>query len=297
MQFNDILHMRKLGRIKEFRAIKKDAGIVTDLVRKTLSIEPEAKSQLDSVKYNPQMLVINANAGAYFPENPVSTNGVVNIMFQFRWVKSARPTGSGINTVVVFADAAGLGGGSGAKALGDPSFINSTVAKILNHLRKDYPNVKLGKLGLSAFSGGYGPVWWALENKSKLVKEPDAIIISDGIHHSTKPGSAGMKPWVEYAQSAAQDPSKRFIILHSGVQPQGYSSTTQTADYILGGIGAARDSATSGYWQSWNIQPTSEAQKGGVTILQIAGKDGNAHMSAGKALPHMWNTYLQDWNY
>jgi hypothetical protein len=226
----------------------------------------------------------------------VASDGSVNIMFQFRWMGGSSPMKAGINTVVVQADAKGLGGGKGAKQLGDPEFINGAIEKILAYLRPQYPNVKLGKLGLSAFSGGYGPIWWALENKDKLIKQPDTVIVADGIHHSVKPGSAAMKPWVEYAQLAAKDPSKKFIVLHSAVDPQKYPSTTQTANYILDALGMQKSKADPNQYKSWNVTPTAAAAKGGFTVMEIPGGDEAAHRAAGQSLPYLWSTYLKDWN-
>lgn len=251
---------------------------------------------LGGIKYSPNRLVLNNQAAAHFPENPVAPDGTVNVMFQFRWSSGASPMNAGINTVIVQGDAKGLGGGEGAKQLGSPQFINDTIKKILDHLKPNYPNVKLGKLGFSAFSGGYGPIWWALKHKDQLIKQPDIVIVADGIHHGVSSGSKGMQPWVDYAQEAAKDPSKKFVVLHTAVDPQKYPSTTQTANYMLDNLGMQRREVASNLYKNWNVAPKSVATKGGFTVMEIPGADKAAHTAAGKALPHLWNTYMADWN-
>lgn len=296
--------MHQAFRIQSFSQLKKiAAGPIEQLVSSQLAQhQPTTPAATNPVNYATRLTMPAVSAGKYkvtgtaiIPTNPFGQNNEVNIMFQFRWyaprgasMENAPPAKSGINTVIIYADAPGLGGGAGGRALGSSRFINGAVNTVLNHLRKQNPNTKLGKLGLSGFSGGYGPIAEALnkQNLPNLVKVPDAVVVADGIHH----GPAGMAPWLDYARLAAQDPSKKFVALHTEIDPVKYPSSTETADYILQQIGLTRQNIDPKYFQGWNVQPKNGAVKGGLTILQIPGNGKQAHWNAAEALPYLWRT-------
>jgi len=293
------------SRKMELRKIAQSMGIVENFVRSKLKqVAPEQEMEEKKIDYA-QMIPIPtgakfASAGAVVPKDPFGPNGEVNIMFQFRWVgstdlKKAPPSTAGINTVIVYADGKGLGGGKSAYVLGNPKFINNAVSTIINKLKQENPNAKLGKLGFSSFSGGYGPTSVALGKVDQLVKEPDAVIVADGMHHSTRNNSAGMKPWVNYARKASKDPNKKFVVMHTGVKPQSFTSTTQTANYLLKSLDMQRKEMNPELFR-WNVAPKSGASKGGFHVYEIPGGDGNAHITAGRSLPYMWRSFLGDWN-
>lgn len=309
--------MDKSFRKNTLYQIAKEAGILADIVDKAISSQgmDPLKLKTDKIKYT-ATLPLSGGAQAAIPENPFGPNGEVNIMFQFRYLQSAPPgVGAGINTVVVYADV--------SKTYGDPNFISQSINTIINYLKKFNPSARLGKYGISAFSGGYYPVELLLrkrdELKQKVGKDLDAVILGDAGH--TRLNEAAMSGFIDYAKEAANPQSgKKFVSVHSaipGVDYRGgkkrtYTSTTEHANYILNHLGLERHKVNEDDFENWRLKPKSVAHKGGFTVIQAdddpkrawnpkntnaPGSSGWVHNEIARTLPLVWNQYLKDWNY
>ncbi|MDZ7270620.1 MAG: T9SS type A sorting domain-containing protein [candidate division KSB1 bacterium] len=99
---------------------------------------------------------------------------------------------------------------------------------------------QLGTLIVTSFSAGYAGVREIIKNGS-YYEQLRALELADGLHCSSDPGLmiAQMADFVRFARDAAAG-RKVMLLTHSSIKTAGYESTTQTADYLIAAIGAAR---------------------------------------------------------
>jgi hypothetical protein len=214
-------------------------------------------------------------------ENAVKPDGSVDIVINIRGIPGATKSAAslGVNAVVVTAEAGGLGSSKLHKAFGSAAWINHAVSTVLAHLQKQFPDkkIKRGKLVVSGFSGGGGAIASIATQRSGVKGGIDGIIINDGLH--SKPGSAGMEAIVEFAREAQKDPTKKFKILHTAIVPWSpklgrYTSTTESANYILDRLGLERQMETES--TEFGFKPTSHARSGGVEIVAMHDMPGRS---------------------
>lgn len=197
------------------------------------------------------------------PAEPIKPDGSVDIMFQFRGGNISQYEKAGVNAVVVLAD-------SDKPKEFNSSFVNTAVDKILAKLKEvSGKNVKLGKLGFSAFSGGAQAVSNILRSGG-IVKKPDFVYIADGAH-------GGEDVWSKLADEAEKGQTK-FILTHTAIVPDGFKSTTEVAEDLLKSRGLSRQPVTN--WKS-GLKPESVAQKGNFKVVQYH-KDNLPYMINGK---------------
>lgn len=253
------------------------------------------------------------------PANPIMPDGTVNIMIVIRGGGGAEwANKSSLNAVIVTAEAGGMASLENTQAYGRAAFPNAVISKICQALtEKTGKPIKLGKFGLSSFSGGYdavnkilmhrGELFYTL-NGQKIKYDIDSVYMMDGMHHSIKDnpdGSANpeMAAYIQYAKEAMKDPSKKFLIMHSAIKPP-YASTTETSDYILKHLGLNRKISdgkqvfTKG---SESIAPKTVAGAGGFNVYQMYDQpdkaSGNQHVFIGGVMPQVWQKDLaKQWN-
>jgi len=284
----------------------KDSGIVTETVNKYIG----------KVNYSTKLPLPNG-AYAAIPDNPLSANGAVDIMFQFRYYSSAPPGArTNVNMVIVYADV--------QKAYNDPKFIANSIGTIISYLKKLNPTAHLGKYGLSGFSVGYWPIENLLRNRKEmeqLVGKPlDSVFLADG--GATKLNDASMSGFIDFANEAANSKDKKFVVMHSAI-PGGkmvdgkwkpFTSTTQHADYISNKLHLNKEPIAQDdpRFKDLTLKPKSMSSKGGVHIIGVdddakrpwipkdkfkPGSSGWVHQQiATEHLPNAWNTYLTDWS-
>jgi hypothetical protein len=251
---------------QDFRiqAFEKLAGIIADKVKQQLELKKQNFEPAGiSVGY-PGTSVIWPGPQAVHPD------GSVNIMFFFRGGGPGVMNKSSTNAVVVNADAGGIGGGPSRERYGNVTFINTAVASIIDQLKKKLgrEDIKLGKLGLAGWSGGYDPIHGILSQPTGLVKQPDYVGVFDGMHHGGKgkPNPAAMKPWQELAQQAARG-TTQFVVTHTAVDPGSYASSTDTANWLVDQMGMKRQPVQQ--WAGQGVQPKSVARSGSFEIVQL----------------------------
>lgn len=252
-------------RIATFRMLAKKAGIVTDMVQRSLESKPTSYQVLGSVGKGTTVMM---------PASPVKSDGSVDIIFQIRGLeggdtKTAAATGA--NAVIITAEAGGIGSKENLAAYGSPSFVNSAIGQIIGNLKQKFPdkNVHLGKLTISSFSGGGSATAQLLMDRNMLPKgsAPPKFVFIDGLH--ADPNSNAMKAVVDYAKQVKDNPqSGELSIIHTAVVPSGYASTTQVADHILNEVGLQRQQVGP-QGQGDEVRPTSQATAGGLKVIQL----------------------------
>lgn len=253
-------------RIITLAKIAANMGILTSLVRKTLNLDDKPKFvTLGSVGPGTSIMM---------PENCVKADGSVDILINIRGIPGGdtkRAANLGVNAVIVTAEAGGMGNKENVKAYGNADFVNNAVSSVIAHLKKQFPNKNIhrGKLAVSGFSGGAGAAAHLLLEKDKIQGGLDGIILNDGLH--SDPNSPVMKAVVDFARESENDPSKKFVLTHTAITPQGYASTTDTANYLLSQLGVSRQPVTE--WNGSGVKPRSAAKAGGLSVYQLYDKE------------------------
>jgi hypothetical protein len=248
------------------QAFEKLAGLITDKVKEYL------KTDQPRHEYGPAGISLSyPGTSVLWPgESAIHPDGSVNIMFFFRGGSAGVMNQSGTNAVVVTADAGGAGGGPSQQAYGRPDFVNQVVGSIIAQLKQKLKrdDVKLGKLGLAGWSGGYAPIHGIMQNPSALVKQPDYVGVFDGMHHGPKgrPNEQAMKTWKEIADRATQG-ATQFVVTHTAVDPGSYASSTDTANWLVQQAGIQRQPVQD--WEGKGVKPSSIAQQGNFSVVQL----------------------------
>lgn len=106
---------------------------------------------------------------------------------------------------------------------------------------------RMGKLIVSAFSAGYGATREILKSGryDSIVSD---VLLLDGLHsgyvNGQQPNPIQMQPFLDFATKATRGLDHRMIISHSSIVPPNYASTTETADYLVGQVGAVSNPET-----------------------------------------------------
>ena len=139
----------------------------------------------------------------------------------------------------------------------------------------------IGRIGLSAWSAGYGAVFRILDHERDAARV-DAVLLADGLHASFEPGGASehriaveqIAPFLTYADEAVAG-KKLFAITHSAITTP-YASTTQTSDFLLAQENVEREAPTAAAPRP-GMTPTSRADSGNFHVMGFAGGNEQAH--------------------
>lgn len=161
----------------------------------------------------------------------------------------------------------------------DPEGIRRLVAEAAQQA-----GVHFGSLILSSWSAGYGAIREILRQPPAHT-EVERVLVLDSIHASYVSGSPGpleselassdLEIWVRLAHDAIAG-RKRLLITHSEVFPGTFASTTETADYLVRQVGAARWPVLK--WGPVGMQQLSEVKRGGLEIRGFAGNTAPDHV-------------------
>ena len=101
-------------------------------------------------------------------------------------------------------------------------------------------NPKISNLIITSFSAGYGGVREILKHNA-YYDIIDAIALADGLHCDSDSATKAiqMKDFLSYANDAKAK-KKIMLLTHSSILTNGYDNTTQTANYLINGIGSIR---------------------------------------------------------
>jgi hypothetical protein len=101
-------------------------------------------------------------------------------------------------------------------------------------------NPQIETLVVTSFSAGYAGVREIFKTQA-YYDQIKALALADGLHCNSDPISKEqqLKDFLRYARDA-RDRKKIMLLTHSEIPTSGYESTTQTANYLINGIGAHR---------------------------------------------------------
>ena len=140
----------------------------------------------------------------------------------------------------------------------------------------------LGKLTVSSFSAGFGGVRQLLRQPAAFDRI-DALVMADSIYCGysgditrRQVDSELMSGFVRFAELAAAG-KKRLLISHSRQIPEGYASTTETADYLIAKLGGERKTAESLEWPD-GLKLRTQFTRAGFEVLGFDGEAPEDHM-------------------
>lgn len=255
----------------------------------------EAKDKVKPKTIKPLSISCGTGTTVLASDPPFMPDGKVNFLINIRGIAGGdtkNVSKTGIQGVVITCEAGGKGSSENAKAFGSPGFVNSCVSKVISQIKASYPDktIRVGNVAIASFSGGYQAVGQILASKNQLQYPLNAVHLYDGLHYGKvdkKTGkikddnsAIGLKPFVEFAEEAANDPTKQMVVVHTAV-PTSYASTTQTANYLLDKLNLQRQPVTNNNWNG-GIKPVSKATKGGFTVYQLYDKE-DPYMVGGQA--------------
>jgi hypothetical protein len=144
-------------------------------------------------------------------------------------------------------------------------------------------SLRLGRLTVSSFSAGFGGV-------RQLLRQPEAferigaLVMADSIYCGYTGELAErrvdpelMSGFLRFAQLAAEG-KRRLLITHSRQVPEGYASTTETADYLIRQLGGERVPVNPAAEWAGGLRLLSRFQRGQVEILGFEGDAPDDHM-------------------
>jgi hypothetical protein len=174
-------------------------------------------------------------------------------------------------------------------------FVNRTIDTIISSLQKANPGkpIKRGRLTITGWSAGGSSLKQILANEEKVKGGVQEVMFSDALHSAMGADmDAGLAPVIEYARKAAADPSKRLVLLSTGVVPgnakgQQYASTYETGKRIAELVGAGATNDNKFYAGG---RPAGTNSIGGFTWVQLfpPGTKDVDEMKQQHGIAHSW---------
>jgi hypothetical protein len=180
-----------------------------------------------------------------------------------------------------------------AEPFSDPKLLPRLLDQALQALRDAHLVARpaLGKVVVSSFSAGFGGVREMLKVQTSFDRI-DALIMEDSLYagYTGSPSSHDVDPslmegFVRFARAAA-DAKKIFVLTHSAQVPEGYASTTETADYLLKAVGGKPSSTQTDWGEGW-IQARRFSRRG-LLVLGFRGGEGPDHLRHLRGIAQIW---------
>jgi len=172
----------------------------------------------------------------------------------------------------------GIGSGAYSQPFSAPDAFEDLIESVEEAVAKKrgLKKAKARRIGLSAWSAGYGAVEMILRQKYGKDRV-DSVILLDGLHagYDADGGlnAKQMDPFVDFARRAKA--GKRFFYFsHSSIIPPDYASTTETAGYLVHKLGGKYKPGKRRK-ERWGLEQTHKFDTGNV---HIRGYDGNDKM-------------------
>ena len=153
------------------------------------------------------------------------------------------------------------------------------------------PPLRVGRVAVSSFSAGFGGVRELLKVPEHFAKI-DVLVMADSIYAgyegdpaARKVDPALMAGFRAFAVAAANG-EKSFILTHSAQVPEGYASTTETADDLLRAVAGTATPARVDRGEGW-VQ-TRSFSRGNFVLMGFEGVGPEDHMRHLRRIGETW---------
>jgi hypothetical protein len=209
----------------------------------------------------------------------ISKSGSFDVIFHFHGHEPARKEWVKVmdGAVLVGIDL-GIGSGAYSSAFSGPSSFQDLVESVEKAVAKKrgLPSAKVRKVGLSAWSAGYGAVQQIL-TQSYGKQVVDTVILLDGLHTGYQGDDLDrtqLEPFIDFAKRAKAGKRLMFVT-HSSIIPPGYASTTETSNYLIHELGGHVKAAKPKKHDTMGVEMNSKFDSGN---FHVRGYDGNDKM-------------------
>jgi hypothetical protein len=156
------------------------------------------------------------------------------------------------------------------------------------------PEAKPGRVVVSAFSAGFGGVRELLKVPEHFARI-DGLVLADSLYcgYDGDPARKHVDPALmagfrRFAAEAAAG-RKTFLVSHSAQVPDGYASTTETADDLIRSVGGASEPAPVTGLDGWT--PARTFARGRFLVLGFAGAGPDDHMAHLRRVDALWRRF------
>ena len=204
----------------------------------------------------------------------------------------------GKNVVMIEVNRNGLSGVY-TKAFADGLLFPKMIKAMLKVVaeKKLVKNPQVGRVVLSTFSAGFGGAREMMKTPA-IYNQIDAMILADSLYcgydgdPATKKVSASLMAGFEKFARDAAEGRKVMILTHSAQKPEGYASTTETADVLIEAVGAMCEDRTIDRGDGW-VQ-TRSCTKGKFMVRGFTGTEAADHMRHLRRISEVWKQLPDD---
>jgi hypothetical protein len=205
--------------------------------------------------------------------------GQFDVMFHFHGHEAARKEWITVmdGAVLVGIDL-GLGSGPYEAAFAAPEAFEQLLRSVERAVAKKTGKVsaKARKIGLSAWSAGYGAIQTILGQKFGKSRV-DAVVLLDGLHcgyNGQAINGVQIQAFSDFAREAAEG-RKVMFVSHSSIIPPGYASTTETASFLIHQVGGVPKTAKG--VGPLGLELISRYSRGNFHVRGFSGNDKMDH--------------------
>lgn len=209
------------------------------------------------------------------PDSLSKSASTFDVVFHFHGHEAARKEWiRAVDRVVLVGIDLGNGSGAYQQAFQGPAVFEALVQSVERGVRErtGNPSIKVGKIGLTAWSAGYGAVVKILASNFGK-RRVDSVALFDGLHTAYVNGQMDtlrLEPVVSFAERASKG-ERAFYVSHSSISPPGYASTTETANYLVWRLGGKPELPASSRSFPLGLELISSYSRGEFTVRGFRG--------------------------
>jgi hypothetical protein len=181
-----------------------------------------------------------------------------------------------------------------AKPFADRALFDRLLARAceeVGKVRSPGSTPKVGRVVVSSFSAGFGGVR-AILNDPAHFDRVDALVLADSLYCGyAEPAAerrvdpALMAGFRRFAREAAAG-RRAMLVSHSAQVPEGYASTTETADDLVREVGGTATPDRRDRGDGW--VETRRFTRGGFLVIGFAGEGAEDHLRHLRRIAELW---------
>ena len=175
----------------------------------------------------------------------------------------------------------------------DPTLFPRLLVKVeaAAKAEKHHADPKIGRVIVSSFSAGFGGVREMLKSPD-IYDRIDGLVLADSLYcgyegppANHKLEDSKMADFRRFARDAAAG-KKILVVSHSSQIPDGYGSTTETAEDLIAHVGGRPEVVNEDRGDGW--KQALRFARGRFLVLGFEGKEGPDHLRHLRRLGEIW---------